>query len=225
MKSDRSFLPYEVPPVHPSLGRVLLSALLIVALLMAGIAGSSLAVFAISEEEGDLDHEALVADIRHAGSDLVNPTQPADDLDFDRIERLIMVLVDEIRAEHGLESLEEHPGISDAAQGHSDHMVEADFYDHVAPDGTTHQDRVNAVGLECFASENIAVVWYDRRMNSHAGVVRLQTEAEIAEYLVDAWMNSPGHRANILHEDFSRDGVGISANKAGKIYATHNFCT
>lgn len=204
---------------------MLLTVVAIGVLLIAGIAGSSLAVYAISEDEADLDHETLVADVRHAGSDLVNPTKPADDLDIERIEKLIMVLVDEIRVDHGLEPLEEHPGISDAAQGHSDHMVEADFYDHVAPDGTTHQDRVNAVGLECFASENIAVVWYDRRMNSHDGVVRLQTEAEIAEYLVDAWMNSPGHRANILHEDFTRDGVGISPNKAGKIYATHNFCS
>jgi len=43
------------------------------------------------------------------------------------------------------------------------------------------------------------------------------------EIVVDAWMNSPGHRANILSPNFSKIGVGYVTNSSGRPYWTQIF--
>ncbi|WP_448072713.1 CAP domain-containing protein [Georgenia yuyongxinii] len=47
--------------------------------------------------------------------------------------------------------------------------------------------------------------------------------AQMAEIFVDGWINSPGHRRNILDADMTHTGVGIAQNSAGEVYATQNF--
>ena len=47
-------------------------------------------------------------------------------------------------------------------------------------------------------------------------------QKKLAKNLVDGWMNSPGHRANILHSGFKYLGVGI-ARSGDSVYATQNF--
>ncbi len=44
------------------------------------------------------------------------------------------------------------------------------------------------------------------------------TESEIATNLVESWMNSPGHRANILNPDYTHIGVGIVHAAATKYF-------
>jgi uncharacterized protein YkwD len=76
-------------------------------------------------------------------------------------------------------------------------MVKRQFFDHTDPDGSTFSDRLGDFHWSgSTAGENIA--W---------GSGGLGTPAKI----VDAWMHSPGHRANILHASFRRAGVGVAA--------------
>lgn len=42
--------------------------------------------------------------------------------------------------------------------------------------------------------------------------------------MVDSWMNSPGHRANILNPDYDRAGIGVAVDAEEAVYATQNFC-
>jgi uncharacterized protein YkwD len=44
-----------------------------------------------------------------------------------------------------------------------------------------------------------------------------------AEKIMNGWMNSPGHRANILKDSFGRIGVGVTASTDGLIHATQEF--
>jgi uncharacterized protein YkwD len=91
-----------------------------------------------------------------------------------------------------------------AARAHSEDMVERDFFDHVNPDGDGPGERASAAGYDWWASENIA--WGYRT----------------AEDVVAGWMNSPGHRRNILDCDVVAVGVGV-ADVGGEPYWTQMF--
>ncbi len=54
--------------------------------------------------------------------------------------------------------------------------------------------------------------------------VNLKSEDEIVDSVVKGWMNSKGHRANILTPYFKRQGIGFALSDDGKIYVTENFC-
>ncbi len=85
-------------------------------------------------------------------------------------------------------------------------MVARDFYAHTAPDGSRPWDRAAAAGSRCrTVGENIAC-----GQRSAAEVVR-------------GWMNSPGHRANILRPEFTRIGVGLAGGGRAGTYWTQLF--
>jgi hypothetical protein len=95
-----------------------------------------------------------------------------------------------------------------AAARHSKDMAEADFFDHVGTDGTTVGDRALDAGYDYYiVGENIAA-GYDSAM----------------EVLV-AWLNSPGHCANIMHPLYEEYGSAVEENPASyyQIYWTQVF--
>jgi uncharacterized protein YkwD/stress response protein SCP2 len=98
------------------------------------------------------------------------------------------------RAQHGLGALTVEPRLAAAAQAHGEDMVARRFFAHDSPDGGTVADRVLAAGYRySVVAENIA-----------AGQ---RSAAEV----VDGWMNSPGHRRNILSRDVLQIGIGFVA--------------
>lgn len=94
------------------------------------------------------------------------------------------------RRDAGCGSLRTDPQLTAAAQGHSEDMAERGYFDHESRDGRDFVDRARAEGHEQPGGENIA-----------AG-------QRTAAAVVAAWMDSPGHRRNILDCDFSTIGVG-----------------
>jgi uncharacterized protein YkwD len=105
----------------------------------------------------------------------------------------VVTLTNQQRSRHGLAPLVLEHRLAAAAQAHTDHMVARDFFAHDSPDGQTVADRVTAAGYRySVVAENIA-----------AGQ---RTPAEV----VDGWMHSPGHRANILNPDVRQIGVGLN---------------
>jgi uncharacterized protein YkwD len=111
-----------------------------------------------------------------------------------------LCLLNEQRADHGLKAFSESTTLDRAADDYAADMVKRRFFDHVSPGGGTMMDRIKAAGWapsgSWSAGENIA--W---------GSGSLATPASI----VDGWMHSAGHRANILNESFSQIGIGIAA--------------
>jgi uncharacterized protein YkwD len=115
------------------------------------------------------------------------------------IRAAILCLHNQIRAENDLPSLRENRKLRKAALGHSRHMVKDDFFEHTTPQGVTMVDRILrsryvredqgwALG------ENLA--WGTGSYGTPRGAV-------------EAWMDSPGHRANILKRSFRDIGVGV----------------
>lgn len=100
-------------------------------------------------------------------------------------------LVNIQRARRGLGPLTADPKLTAAARFHAEYMAKNDCFDHTCRGGPTFIERIGKAGYPYrAAAENIA-----------AGMA---SPAEI----VEAWMTSKGHRANILNPDVDEAGVG-----------------
>ncbi|UJR81665.1 Transporter [Sandaracinus amylolyticus] len=124
----------------------------------------------------------------------------------DPIEQEQLRLTNDERVRAGLSPLVCDPGLTRAARLHSQDMCDQGYFDHDSLDGRTFRDRIDAQDVTWRAiGENIA---------------RGQpTPADVHE----AWMNSPGHRANIMGEQFGRIGIGHVACGGTGPYWTQDF--
>jgi uncharacterized protein YkwD len=116
----------------------------------------------------------------------------------------VLSLVNEERAKVGCSPVAANSALTDLAQSYSEDMAARGFFDHTDPDGRTPWDRAEKAGISNLGGENIA---------------RGQADAAA---VMDAWMNSPGHRANILNCDFKTLGVGVEFGSGGPWW-TQNF--
>ncbi|MEV5439257.1 CAP domain-containing protein [Streptomyces sp. NPDC052682] len=118
----------------------------------------------------------------------------------------VVELTNRQRTRAGLRPLAPDARLAAAAQAHSVDMVARDFYSHTSPDGRRPRDRAAAAGSAHRAvGENIAC-----GQRSPADVV-------------EGWMNSPGHRANILKAEFTHIGVGFAGGGRAGTYWTQVF--
>ena len=116
--------------------------------------------------------------------------------DLDANRAAILCLLNAERAKHGLLALRQHPLLELASQRHSDDMVRRKFYEHETPDGVDPQMRLSAVGY--------APPWTGENLFTGTGPEATPVRA------LEHWMESPGHRENILRPEFTEVGVGIA---------------
>ncbi|MFG3514152.1 sigma-70 family RNA polymerase sigma factor [Streptomyces bobili] len=117
----------------------------------------------------------------------------------------VIALVNKERAAAGCGPLTDDAKLRSAALNHSEDMDARDFFDHTNPDGADPGQRITAAGYRWSTyGENIAM------------------GQQSAESVMTSWMNSPGHRANILNCDFKNIGVGIHDGSGGPWW-TQNF--
>jgi uncharacterized protein YkwD len=109
----------------------------------------------------------------------------------------VLKLVNEERAKVGCDAVSANSALSELAEAFSDAMAEQGFFDHTDPSGATPWDRAAKAGITDLGGENIA---------------RGQADAAA---VMEAWMNSPGHKANILNCDFKTLGVGVHFGSGG----------
>lgn len=109
----------------------------------------------------------------------------------------VLTLVNQERAKVGCTPLTADSGLASLASDFSSDMSARNFFDHTDPDGATPWDRAKKAGITDLGGENIA---------------RGQANAQS---VMDAWMNSAGHRANILNCDFKTIGVGVEFGEGG----------
>ena len=103
-------------------------------------------------------------------------------------------LANDARAAAGCDRpLVRHDAVTGVAQAHSEDMRRREYFDHVDPAGRTPMQRVQAAGISVSAvAENIA-----RGQPSGQAVFR-------------SWMDSTGHRHNLLDCDYTHHGVGLA---------------
>jgi uncharacterized protein YkwD len=113
------------------------------------------------------------------------PPTPADQ---------VVALVNDVRAGVGCQPLTVDDQLTAAAQLHAEDMAARDYMEHVNPEGQDPQDRAAAQGFTDPVGENIAMGY------------------PTPEAVMDGWMNSPGHRANIENCDYGTIGVGVDSD-------------
>lgn len=135
---------------------------------------------------------------------------------LETVSAATLCLINARRAEAGLPGLVGEGRLAEAALRHSRDMVERSYFSHDAPDGSSVADRVRATGYLDGArgwtvGENLA--W---------GTGSFATPNSI----VQGWMESPGHRANMLSDGFREIGLGLvlgnprQADGRGATYTT-----
>jgi uncharacterized protein YkwD len=117
-----------------------------------------------------------------------------------------------IRVKNGLAPFAWDGDICRMARTHSESMSRQNYFSHVTPEGLRLRDRARAAGIVDFSflGENIGYsLGYD----------------DPAAYMVDQWMQSAKHRANILSTEFRAMAIGSYVAPDGSIYLTQTFIT
>ncbi|MFF9482284.1 CAP domain-containing protein [Streptomyces sp. NPDC014733] len=112
-------------------------------------------------------------------------------------EAQVLSLVNDERAKAGCAPVKADTQLASLARAFSGDMAARGFFDHTDPDGKGPWDRARAAGISDLGGENIA---------------RGQADAAA---VMESWMNSPGHRANILNCEYRTLGVGVHRGPGG----------
>jgi uncharacterized protein YkwD len=136
-------------------------------------------------------------------SQTLAPCQNTDVLpsaeNIELVRAAILCLHNQIRSQNNLPLLKDNAKLRKAATSHSSAMVGQGFFDHTSPDGDSFVDRIIGAGYAkrndgWTLGENLA--WGTGDLSSATGVM-------------NAWMNSAGHKANILKKAYREVGIGI----------------
>ena len=119
----------------------------------------------------------------------------------------VVSLTNDERAKAGCAALATNTNLNVVAQEHASDMAVNNYFSHNSQNGDTPFDRMRAAGASGsgYMAENIA--WG-------------QTSPE---QVVQAWMNSAGHRKNILNCNLKRIGIGYAVGPGGKTYWVQDF--
>src|SRR4051795_10687256 len=134
------------------------------------------------------------------GADLV-----PDASNLAQVSQATLCLLNDERAAAGLRPLAYSAPLTTPSAAYSTKMVGENFFAHVSPDGTTLESRLTAARYiapdgDWFVGENLP--WG-------------QGDLATARNIAIAWMNSPGHRHNILEPEFTEVGIGIVPGTPG----------
>jgi uncharacterized protein YkwD len=131
--------------------------------------------------------------------------------DLRELERRALEAVNGIRRERGLSALAPNEGLAEVARRHSEEMARLGYFSHHSPSGTEPADRAERHGISFRTlAENI------QTNQGHDDPVSIA---------VEGWMNSKGHRKNILDSRFTLTGVGVAIDEDGAAYFTQLFMT
>lgn len=161
-----------------------------------------------------------------------------ESIDYPLLRSAIFFYTNEERKKAGLAPLIHQTAIENAAQGHADDMVKYGFYSHTSKikNKRTVSDRLRLAGVNAgFMGENICSTYglqyqIGRKVNppypkgqftyaftSKREVIPPHTYSSLAKSVVKLWMDSPGHRSNILNPNFKTMGCGV------RVYPERSF--
>ena len=126
--------------------------------------------------------------------------------DFSSYQQQVLDLVNVERTKRGISALTLDSNLSSVATKKSQDMVNKNYFDHTSPTYGSPFDMMKQFGISYrTAGENIA------------------KGQKTPQEVVTAWMNSEGHRKNILNPNFTNLGVGIAKDSKGTTYWTQMF--
>jgi uncharacterized protein YkwD len=161
---------------------------------------------------------------------------PKPSISVQDLEHRIHVFINRERTAHGLSLLGFDNRLSRIARSHSKDMASRSYFSHESPEGRDFSFRYQEQRYTCsirsgnaihMGAENIALGHLYRSIRTVNGVVSSYdwyTLEQLAREIVQGWMNSPGHRKNILTMHWQNEGIGVFFAPDGTVYITQNFC-
>ncbi|SHH01386.1 SafA/ExsA family spore coat assembly protein [Tepidibacter thalassicus] len=155
-----------------------------------------------------------LSEIINANPHIKNPSliYPGDKItipeinDIKSIEQEVIRLVNIERSKRGLPLLSHNWELSRVARYKSQDMIDKNYFSHISPTYKSPFEMMRNFGIKfSYAGENIA---YGQRT---------------AQEVMNSWMNSPGHRKNILSPNYTQIGVGLAIKSNGTKYWTQMF--
>jgi uncharacterized protein YkwD len=143
--------------------------------------------------ESDTEVEAPAVEAETEPAPVARAAVPADPT----AEAAVLALVNEARVDAGCGALTADPALAAVARAHSADMRDRDYFSHTSPEGLSPFDRAEQAGIDYSRAENIAFGQAD------------------ATAVMEAWLESPGHRANILDCELTKLGVGVAEGPGG----------
>ena len=120
--------------------------------------------------------------------------------DIPKVEQIIVEMTNSVRKQHKLGDVKPDPKLTATARTYARFLAQSQMFSHTA-DGRQPSDRAKAAGYEpCFVSENLS---------SNLDTRGFETR-QLARDAVQGWMNSPGHRKNMLTEHVVDIGVAVA---------------
>lgn len=158
-----------------------------------------------SRPERDSERERA----RHEDEDLKPMVSGRTMREIESLEQQCFYEVNKQREGYGLAPLEFSEELLGVARYYSKRMAEEKFFSHVDPDGNTVRQRVTGAGISWrVVGENLAFA------SGYINPVAVS---------VKGWMDSPGHRKNILDEGYRHTAIGVWISKDGTVYFTEIF--
>lgn len=155
------------------------------------------------------------------------------DLDLQELEKLIHSFVNRTRAIEGQTTLHYNQGLVRLARAHSKDMATNRYFDHRNQNGETASDRAERLRVRSDGqgiAENLykesVVATLAVGLDKNGDPVYIPTYrslAKMAERIVSGWMQSPGHRANLMDPNIRHQGIGLALNKQLELHVTQNM--
>lgn len=142
-----------------------------------------------------------IDEIEMTDDEAKNYEESYDDFDLSNsgeiaFRKAVVTLVNEIRNDYGLNQLSENPDLAQVAQMKAEDMQNNKYFDHQSPTYGSPFDMMKKFGISYMsAGENIA------------------KGQSTPEEVVNSWMNSEGHKENILNPSYTQIGIGYSADE------------
>lgn len=125
-----------------------------------------------------------------------------------QMEAQVYQRINDIRQKQGLSPLRNNEKLAGVARSYSQQMAEKNFFSHTSPDGSTMVKRVESARIfYLMLGENLFMC---------------TNVPQPAPSAVQGWMNSPGHRKNILRPEYRETGIGVW-RKGNSYYMTQLF--
>jgi uncharacterized protein YkwD len=164
-------------------------------------------------------------------------TQTESKIDITKLEKRIHALINENRINNGVSSLSFDDNLALIARGHSVDMSINNYFEHDNKKGEDPTMRGQDVGYTCrkdygsYYTNGIAENIFQNNLYDSTSYVNgipvshdWNSLEDIAQSTVNGWMNSPGHRQNILKAQYDREGIGVAISSDDKVLITEDFC-
>lgn len=180
------------------------------------------------EDEFQKPVSELVKGFSYIFEEMGGPKKP--DYDLNEMEKNIHKLINIEREKEGFDSMKLDERLSAIARKHSFDMVTNNYFSHEDLNGNDFLYRYREAGYTCpgfiyLGGENIFehnIAKYVYVDNGEVSEYNTQEELEVS--VVEGWMNSPGHKQNILRKGWTKEGIGVYIAEDGRVLITQNLC-